>query len=307
MSTTNNNLEDSNHVMCCAGCCIKEDDDINLRKCTACKSVRYCSVKCQRDHWPDLKEECKRAAGLRDVILFKQPKSSHLGDCPICLVPLSIDLAESTMVSCCSKLICNGCSYANEKRVIEGSLQPMCPFCRHPTPRLDEEIKINHLKRIEANDAFAMNQMGMHCNKEGDYKNAIAYCTKAAILGDVTAHYNLSLMYHKGHGVAKDEKNEVYHLEEAAIGGHPLARNNLAVFEGGNKGRIDRAVKHFMIAANQGYGGSLDALKMLYKEKGLVRKEDFAKVLRAHHAALNATKSPQREDAASVGFCGSTF
>ena len=32
-------------MMCCAGCGIAGVDDIKLKECTACKSVRYCSVK----------------------------------------------------------------------------------------------------------------------------------------------------------------------------------------------------------------------------------------------------------------------
>ena len=36
-------------------------------------------------------ERRKRAAVLRDELLFKQPESSHLGDCPICCLPLPLD------------------------------------------------------------------------------------------------------------------------------------------------------------------------------------------------------------------------
>ena len=63
--------------------------------------------------------------------------------------------------------------------------------------------------------------------------------------------------------------------------------------ESGN-GLIDRAVKHWIIATNLGYDASLDALKMGYK-RGFVSKEDFAAALRGHQAAVDATKSPQRE------------
>jgi TPR repeat protein len=38
------------------------------------------------------------------------------------------------------------------------------------------------------------------------------------------AHYNLSIMYSEGQGNEKDLKKKVYHLEEAAIGGHADAR-----------------------------------------------------------------------------------
>ena len=84
-------------------------------------------------------------------------------------------------------------------------------------------------------------------------------------------------------------------MEEAAIGGHPNARHSLACYEGRN-GRIDRAVKHFIIAANLGHDDSFKALKLLYAN-GDVSKEDFAAALRAHQAAVDATKSPQREAA----------
>jgi len=59
-------------------------------------------------------------------------------------------------------------------------------------------------------------------------------------------------LYSEGQGVEKDQKKELFHLEEAAIGGHPEARYNLACIEGIND-RIDRAVKHFIIAANLGH------------------------------------------------------
>eukprot|EP00984_Skeletonema_dohrnii_P015213 scaffold6528_cov67-Skeletonema_dohrnii-CCMP3373.AAC.1 len=66
-------------MMCCASCGTEEVDGVKLKKCTACKSVRYCSVKCQKDHRSKHKRACKkRAAEFRDEIVFKQPESSHL-------------------------------------------------------------------------------------------------------------------------------------------------------------------------------------------------------------------------------------
>eukprot|EP00984_Skeletonema_dohrnii_P017230 scaffold7802_cov115-Skeletonema_dohrnii-CCMP3373.AAC.1 len=76
--------ESDDTMMFCASCGIAEVDDIKLKKCTACYLVKYCSVKCQRNHRPQHKRACKkRAAELRDEILFKQPESRDLGDCPI--------------------------------------------------------------------------------------------------------------------------------------------------------------------------------------------------------------------------------
>jgi TPR repeat protein len=38
-------------------------------------------------------------------------------------------------------------------------------------------------------------------------------------------------LYRKGEGVEKDMKKFIYHSEEAAIGGHHLARYNLGIEE----------------------------------------------------------------------------
>ena len=84
-------------------------------------------------------------------------------------------------------------------------------------------------------------------------------------------------------------------MEQAAIAGHPYARHHLAHLEAEN-GKIDRAAKYFIIAAHLGHEESLGALKQAYA-KGAVSKEDFAVALRAYQAAVNATKSPQRDEA----------
>ncbi len=87
----------------------------------------------------------------------------------------------------------------------------------------------------------------------------------------------------------------VHHWEEAAIGGHPAARHDIGVYEAHN-GRYERAVKHFIIAANLEHEGALNALKILYTRE-LASKEDYADALRAYQAAVDATKSKEREKA----------
>ena len=282
----------------CASCGIAGGDDIKLKKC-ACKLVKYCSVKCQKDHRPTHKKECKeRLAELKDEILFKQPESNHYGDCPICYLPLQIDPKKSCLFSCCSKMLCNGCVVANQVRELEGRLLQKCPFCRKDLPDTDEENNEQLMKRIEANDPAAVCQMGSLRYQEGDYKTAFEYWTRAAALGNVRAHFELSCLYHTGKGVEKDEKKVLYHSEQAAIGGHPTARQNLGLKEW-KIGRVDRAAKHWIIAAKLGDDESMDNVKDLYKD-GLVSKDDFAAALRGHHAAVAATKSSQREDAVEM-------
>jgi len=284
-------------MMCCASCGIKASDDeegINLKKCAACKLVRYCDVKCQREHRPQHKRECKeRAAELRDENLFRQPESSHKGDCPICCLPIAIDHLKSTTMACCSQVICDGCDCANKIGEIEQSLQHRCPFCRHPAAKTEGEVKQLRMKRAEANDPHALLPMGYDLHQEGDYGSALEYWRKAAELGNAEAHYVVSNIYWEGKGVEKDIKKAIYHLEKAAIDGHPFARYNLGCIEE-NNGRKDRAVKHYIIAASLGHDTSLEDLRECYAE-GSVQKEDFAAALRAHQAAVDATKSLERD------------
>ncbi|KAK1733667.1 Sel1-like repeat family protein [Skeletonema marinoi] len=203
------------------------------------------------------------------------------------------------------KVICDGCFHANYMREFEERLENRCPFCRKDLPKTYEECDKQKMKRVEANDPVAMYEVGFNLFKKGNYSSAFGYWMKAAELGDAAAHYRLSCMYHNGDGVEKDgekemivEKDcekEVHHLEEAAIGGHPRARHNLGFHEYDN-GNIERAVKHWIIAAAQGHDGSIKALMYEFR-RGFVSKDDLAAALRAHQAAVDATKSPQREAA----------
>ena len=200
------------------------------------------------------------------------------------------------MTPCCSKIICNGCDFAGLKQELEQRRERTCIFCRHPVPNQQEANRIL-MKRVEANDPVALLQLGSIHFNEGNYKSAFEYFTKAAQLGDVTAHYQLSVMYKEGVGVEQDEKKMIYHLEQAAIGGDPGARYSLGAKEW-NNGQYKRAIKHFIIAANFGHDDAMKELKLGYRD-GLVSKDDFASTLRAHKAAADAMKSPQR-DAAPV-------
>ena len=168
-----------------------------------------------------------------------------------------------------------------------------CPFCREPAPITDEEWDEQVMKRAEANDPVAMSREGGKQLKKGDYHSAFEYWEKAAELGDALAHVCLARLYRLGRGVEKDRAKETYHLEKAAIAGHPSARHDLGAHEY-NDGNVERAVKHWVIAATQGEDKSIKTLMIAFKA-GLVSKDELAAALRAHKAAADATKSPQRE------------
>src|SRR6056300_1352923 len=175
----------------CAFCGITAVDEIELKDCDdGCGLVKYCSDVCQDDHREQHDEECRKGrAELRDKDLFELPDESHLGDCPICFLPLPIVEDKCALMECCSKIICVGCAYANQVREIEEGLEKRCAFCREPVAKSQEEFYKNIMKRVKKNDPAAMCQMGKILDQEGDYKSAFEYYIKAAELGDADAHY----------------------------------------------------------------------------------------------------------------------
>ena len=279
--------------VCCASCGIAAIDDIKLKQCNGgCDLVRYCSDKCQGNHREQHEEECKqRKAELRDKELFEQPDISHWGECPICFIPIPIDPRKSTFCSCCCKIACIGCSYANFK----SSGRWICPFCREPAVNGKKENYKRMMKRVKVNDPGALFEMGIRRNEDGDFDKGFEYLKEAAELGDAAAHYQLGHMYYKGEGVEEDLEKAIPHWEDAAIGGHPMARHNLGVYEG-NSGNTERAVKHYIIAAKLGYEESMTMLWKFYSD-GRITKQDLEDTLRTHKAAIDATKNSQREEA----------
>ena len=281
----------------CANCGKGEEATGDLKACTACKMVKYCNRDCQIAHRPQHKKACKkRAAELHDEELFKEPPPYE--DCPICMLPLPSLYTGYKYRSCCGKRICSGCIYAVAKR--DGGVG-LCPFCRTPTPTSEELLK-QIKKRMKVDDANAMYKLGC-CYSEGshvlpqDHAKALELYHRAAKLGHATSHYNIGAAYYYGDGVERDEKKAKYYYELAAMGGHVNSRYNLGALEK-NAGNMDRALKHYMIAAGCGDTTALENIKQMYKD-GEATKDDYAKALRVYQAYLVEIKSPQRDEAAT--------
>lgn len=81
---------------------------------------------------------------------------------------------------------------------------------------------------MNAGDAVAIREIAAKRYARRDYRGAFEYWTQAARLtGDAKSHYQLSDAYHQGRGVERDVRKEIFHLEEAAVRGHVIARFNL--------------------------------------------------------------------------------
>mmetsp|Transcript_24219 Transcript_24219/g.36707 ORF Transcript_24219/g.36707 Transcript_24219/m.36707 type:complete len:407 (+) Transcript_24219:147-1367(+) len=114
----------------CAGCG-KEPFDVmmensssenksSLKRCTACYSVRYCGVPCQKSHRKAHKKECKATANKRrefnaalnsielneDNDLTPPPSPQ---DCDLCMYRMPPGARRSKYFACCGKVVCKAC------------------------------------------------------------------------------------------------------------------------------------------------------------------------------------------------------
>ena len=287
-------LED---MTACASCG-KEGNSHDMNVCNKCKMVKYCNASCKKKHRTKHKKACeRRVAELHDEQLFKEVEPE---ECPICMLPIPIEDSASMFNSCCGKTICIGCIYAIETS--EG--KDICPFCRTPPPSSHEEgtKRIHKLMDNGNGEAYYLlagyYAHGMHGLPQ-DRQKANELYLKGGELGSATAYYNLGQYYRGGEGVEVDMKKANYYYEFAAMCGVVQARHNLGCeeWERGNK---HRAMRHFVIAAKAGYKGSLDNVKVGFRN-GLVTKDEYANTLRAYHERQKEMKSEERDKAAASG------
>ena len=130
-----------------------------------------------------------------------------------------------------------------------------------------------------------------------NYAKAVELWHRAGDLGCGSAYSFIGYAYHTGRGVERDNKKATHYYELAAMEGSEFARFNLGAEEY-EKCNMDRALKHWTIAATDGHPDALDNIKSMYMDR-LTTKDDFAKVLRSYQAYLEKIKSKQRDEAAA--------
>ena len=309
---------------CCAEC--GADGGVSLKTCKPCMLVRYCNTGCQRNHWPKHKQVCKRrAAELRDEALFKDPPAKE--DCPICFLPMPIKLVScvslppatvtvvpihdfaianagmsnmttETYYSCCGKSICAGCVYS----FCESGNHDKCPFCNSDQGNKTVEERVEEImKRVEANDPASMCVLGSNyyhglLGLNQDREKALELYARAAALGSSDAHFQSGAIY----DIGGDSKKSKFHYEATAMAGHELARNALGRIEF-KSGNIERAVKHWTIAAAAGGYQSMHKL-ITFFEKGssFVSRESIDTTLTAYNNYCAEMRSEARDAAISM-------
>jgi hypothetical protein len=278
--------------------------------------VRYCNAKCKKKHRSKHKKQCKRrAAELHDEALFKDPPAKE--DCQICFLPMPhkllacISLPPATSLSvpiydfakaneelvtektevyypCCGKGICSGCVYSFRKSGNMGK----CPFCNANRDKTDEEGVEEMMKRVEVNDAKAVYMLAGHYyrGKGGLLQDRVKgkeLLIMATELGYSQAHYNLAVGQIEG----GDMKKARFHFEAAAMAGCDDARSKVGKMEA-QSGNIERAVKHWTIAAS---AGNYNAMRNLIGNIGYVNRESIDSTLTAYNNSCVEMRSEARD------------
>ena len=243
-------------------------------------------------------EECV-AAGNQLVLMKKGRTRSEHDDCPICQLPLSLDVEGTTFRTCCMKLVCNGCVLAAHKRGMRD-----CPFCRTPTSHKSQTLAMIR-NRADAGDPVAIWHLGnkYRFGQHGlvkDVTKAVELYERAAELGVKGAHYNVGCLYGEGTQVEKDTAKAFRHYEAAAMCGHVFARFNIGCMEHRARNH-DLALQHWMISAMLGHEQSLSNVKHLFMN-GVATKADYAESLRGYQNAIEEMSSTDRDEAKASGY-----
>ena len=310
------NNHDDAIAHCCAEC--GKEEGVSLKMCKSCLETKYCDATCQKNHWAKHKTACKlRAAELRDVALFKDPPAKE--DCPICFLPMPIlliccaSLPPATLMSapiydfaianngvedkameeyypCCGKSVCKGCLHSFS----ESGNDDKCPFCNSDQGKSEEEDNEDIMKRVAVNDAASICMLAQHYHLgragfQRDHTKAMELYVRAANLGNSKAHYNMAGIYQ---GVG-DLKKAKFHLEAAAMAGNEVARYRLGCMEVKSR-NMDRAVKHWTIAASAGCFRAMDELRKFFK-RSFVSRESINSTLTAYNNSCAEMKSESRD------------
>ena len=81
--------------------------------------------------------------------------------------------------------------------------------------------------------------------------------------------------------------------------GHAISRHTLGMHEMNINNNTSRAMKHFRVAAEQGYSKSMYNLHDM-ESKGLISKQECYEILKAHKDVMDSKKSDNRDRAKRI-------
>jgi TPR repeat protein len=143
----------------------------------------------------------------------------------------------------------------------------ICPFCNSDRGgKTGEDVLEDIMKRVEANDPASIAILAKYyyhgiVGVQQDQAKAMELYARATELGLIKANCLLADIYHN----AGDLKKAKFHWEAASMAGHEVSRNNLGILEA-EYGKIDRAVKHWTIAASAGCYEAMNYLRLIFEQ-----------------------------------------
>ena len=143
--------------------------------------------------------------------------------------------------------------------------------------------------------------MGKYDHIAKDDLKALDCWIRAVELGSPEACLSIGTSYRKGRELAIDKERAALFYRVGALRGDIMARHNIGCSEYEELGNHEIAIRHWKIAAEAGYQGSLDMLRGIYNADGnvpgkeFISKEEMDTIYRSGHEAQMEVKSEERE------------
>lgn len=317
---------------------IMHEDDRGVINCLAKETKPYCNcMKDQKISFAIMasslesnlqpSQEGTKSQIPSSVSQECEPESSR-PECPICFHVLPLRRSESVYHSCCGQVICHGCVVGTQRtqlkepqpqfkelgRIIEGTTPEeeqfrlikkygnsiyICPYCRAPLPKNEEEGLQRLYTRIEIRNhdyTLAVNAVG-RCYMEGQYglpqnfTKAEELFKKALDLDDPQAASNLYHLYHQHYPDQKEKAME--YLVRGEQLGHSMCMKILAL-EALHLDNWEEATRLYVKLARLGEWEHTRNLSMFYQHK-LLSKDVLASTLRANQSVKDELKTKRRD------------
>jgi hypothetical protein len=296
----------------CAYCSTTEGD---LKKCTRCRLVCYCSKACQTAHWkaiPGHRDRCVAPKDRKPSTL--QPKTAEVMTtpseiaekdlCGVCFEPL---LAENVLQSGAphagtQTLVCNHSFHwkcASELTAL--SANPLCPLCRGPFSSILPEILFLEAKKallviLSMADEGHISWVALPPSVKTRMRSIMRKHLEAASRGHAGAQSALGATYRTGEGAKQDMREAAKWYRLAAEQGVVTDQLSLAMiyFNGqGIKQDFKEAAKWYREAANRGYAPAQLNLGNMY-QNGFGVQQDFQEAVKwFRHAASQGLSKAQ--------------
>lgn len=266
-------------------------------RCSRCKSVWYCSSKCQAASWKEHRAACEAkldAPTVDDEDLALKTFERVEPKCGVCGADAPGE-AWTRYRPCCGKRACEACEIKITGRdkaaeaaamlghsrceQVDGTDEPTpCAFCGE----LVEDPTAKARERAEAGDVEARFALGVALARSDNPEQGIAWLRRAARAGHYGALHELGRCY--ATGKKPDHAKAAVNYRRAAAHGNVRALHDLALahYEGkGMKKDVKEALRLLEMAAQSGDPQSQKALaKMCIDGTGMdVDREKAARLM----------------------------